>query len=378
MDEDGNQHILVLIDSFSRYLLLYPIKEKTAMAIARALLSMIGDYGAPKTLVSDRGPCFISDVLHELLQFIGTEHELTLAYSKEENGMVERANKETLRHLRNIIFDRSVLSKWSTYLPLVKRIFNASIHSVTGVAPAKIIYGEAIDLNRNILGREESNSIPKIYMNSWVDSLVKGQKEIVDLVRMNLEKQKEKHLARSEGREITEFEIGSYVLVEHIQSNLRRGPKSKLLPFLKGPMKVIAKRGDRYTLRNLVTRRDKDYHVKRLHEYNHDPQTLSPLKVACKDSGEEFQVEFIERMKGQPNGKKETLQFLVHWLGYDEPTWEPWKNIRHTYALYHFLINQNDRRYHQMIPKNIKYQDSDDEVESDEGEGEADSLGGPV
>jgi hypothetical protein len=52
MDEDGNQHILVLIDSFSRYLLLYPIKEKTAMAIAKALLSMIGDYGAPKTLVS--------------------------------------------------------------------------------------------------------------------------------------------------------------------------------------------------------------------------------------------------------------------------------------------------------------------------------------
>jgi hypothetical protein len=31
-----------------------------------------------------------------------------------------------------------------------------------------------------------------------------------------------------------------------------------------------------------------------------------------------------------------------------------------------------------MIPKKIKYQDSDDEVESDEGEGEADSLGGPV
>jgi hypothetical protein len=139
-----------------------------------------------------------------------------------ENG----ANKETLRHLRNTIFDRSVLSKWSTYLPLVKRIFNASIHSVRGVTPAKIIYGEAIDLNRNILGREESNSIPKIYMNGWVDSLVKGQREIVDPVRINLEKQKEKHLARNEGREITEFEIGSYVLVEHVQSNLRRGPKS--------------------------------------------------------------------------------------------------------------------------------------------------------
>jgi hypothetical protein len=56
MDEDGNQHILVLIDSFSRYLFFLPIKEKTAMAIAKALLPMIGDYGAPKTLVSGRDP----------------------------------------------------------------------------------------------------------------------------------------------------------------------------------------------------------------------------------------------------------------------------------------------------------------------------------
>jgi hypothetical protein len=44
---------------------------------------------------------------------------------------------------------------------LVKRIFNA-----TTVAPAKSIYGEAIDLNfsirvRNILGQEDSNSIPQ-------------------------------------------------------------------------------------------------------------------------------------------------------------------------------------------------------------------------
>jgi hypothetical protein len=98
-------------------------------------------------------------------------------------------------------------------------------------------------------------------MDVWVNSLIKGQREIVQLVRIYLEKQKAKHLARNEGREITEFEIGSYVLVEHVQSNLRRGHKSKLLPFLKGPMKVMAKRGDCHTLRNLITRRDKDYNA---------------------------------------------------------------------------------------------------------------------
>jgi hypothetical protein len=36
---------------------------------------------------------------------IGTEHCLTLAYSKEENALVERANKEVNRHLRAFMFD---------------------------------------------------------------------------------------------------------------------------------------------------------------------------------------------------------------------------------------------------------------------------------
>jgi hypothetical protein len=167
--------------------------------------------------------------------------------------------------------------------------------------------------------------------------------------------------------DVTEFPVGSYVLVEHSISNLRRGPRSKLLPFLKGPMKVMGINGDKYLLRNLITRRDKEYHIKRLFEYRYDPNTLSPLKVACRDSGEEFPVEYIERSRGSIKDKNK-MEFLVHWIGYEEPTWEPWKNIRNTYACYYFLKNHPDQKYREIIPKNIKFVDSDDEIESDEEE----------
>ena len=72
---------------------------------------------------------FISDVRQELLTHLGIEHMLTLAYSKEENGIVERANKEVMRHLRNVRIDKDVITIWSLYIPLVKRIFNASVHT---------------------------------------------------------------------------------------------------------------------------------------------------------------------------------------------------------------------------------------------------------
>ena len=263
-DEEGNRHILVLIDAFSRWLNLIPMKDKTSLTIAKKLFQHVGDFGVPIELVSDRGPGFIGDVVEEFLRLIGTEHNLTMAYSKEENGMVERANKETMRHLRNIVFDRNVIHNWSTYLPLVKRIFNSSVHSVTGVAPANVLFGMVLDLNRNLFDSTNTLITQHSSMSEWVASLIEGQQTIINLVQTNLQKEREQHVARHTNANFTIFPINSYVLVEHVMSNLRRGPKSKLLPFLKGPMKVVSNDGDKYKLRNLITRKDKDYHVSRL------------------------------------------------------------------------------------------------------------------
>jgi hypothetical protein len=48
---------------------------------------------------------------------IGTEHCLTLAYSKEENALVERADKEVNRHLRAFTFDTNTVDNWRTPCP---------------------------------------------------------------------------------------------------------------------------------------------------------------------------------------------------------------------------------------------------------------------
>jgi hypothetical protein len=65
----------------------------------------------------------------------------------------------------------------------------------------------------------------------------------------------------------------------------------------------------------------------------------------------------------------------VHWIDYEEPTWEPWCNVRNTFALFNFLKEKKQSRF---IPKNMKYADSDEEWESEEEEEEGEELmGGP-
>ncbi len=92
----------------ARLMELYPFSDISALPCARALLSHVCRYGTPMTVRSDRGTQFVNDIISQLLGLLQIEHELSLAYSKEQNAIVERANKEVMRHLTAIIFDKRV------------------------------------------------------------------------------------------------------------------------------------------------------------------------------------------------------------------------------------------------------------------------------
>ena len=90
----------------------------------------------------------------------GVEQSLTTAYSSEENGIVERANQEVLRHLNAILFDSRVHDIWSfEQLPMVQRIMNTVEKTSTGVTPAHLILNNSVQLSKQIL-RSDRVSYP--------------------------------------------------------------------------------------------------------------------------------------------------------------------------------------------------------------------------
>ena len=108
---------------------------------------------------SDQGSEFVNDIIAELARYTGTKQKFNLQYSNEENAIVERCNKEVLRHLRAFVYDSNIIENWNLYLPLVQRIINSTKHERTGVAPASMIFGSTIDLSRNIvITREEGGN----------------------------------------------------------------------------------------------------------------------------------------------------------------------------------------------------------------------------
>ncbi len=69
----------------------------------------------------------------------GIQHHLTTAYSKEENAIVERANKEVNRYIRNIMFD--IHDAGPDYIKLLQKMFNSTVKQSIGASPNSIILG---------------------------------------------------------------------------------------------------------------------------------------------------------------------------------------------------------------------------------------------
>ena len=88
----------------------------------RPLLRFFGTFGVPQELRTDGGKEFVNSIMAKLIDKLEVEHSITLAYSHEDNGSVNRANREVLQRLRDLVFDTRLINVWSDMLPVVQRL----------------------------------------------------------------------------------------------------------------------------------------------------------------------------------------------------------------------------------------------------------------
>lgn len=276
---------------------------------------------------------------------VGTDHHLTLAESKEENAIVERANKEVMRHLRGIILDKRVQTEWSTYLPLVQRIMNASVHSSTGFSPAQLLFGNTVKLDEGIFLPHKkgynNEPEPETTLAEWAQKMQDKQAELIEIARQNQMSKDQHHIMQAEAADTTEFPINSYVLVKY-----RDRPPTKFHSTWRGPMRVINFNKSHYTLQDLVTEKLRNFHVTQLKAFKYDPMDVDPAEIARVEQNE-FLVENILEHRHDGSKRRTGYEFLVKWTGYDnsDNTWEPWEFVRDNKQLIKYLYNNHLKQF---------------------------------
>jgi len=368
IDELGMMYIIVIIDCFTRWVELYAAPDATAQSAARVVMSHMGRFGQASQMISDNGTQYVNETIKEVLELLGTEHIRTVAYSHEENAIVERANKEIMRHLRALVFDQRTYKHWSNNIPIVQRIMNTMVHESIGVSPAQLLFGTAITLDTETYV-PVSLRTSETQLSEWATGRLEQQRILIESAQAaqktrdetNTTKRVLKRFSDSDKDQapnkiqrrpttITDdFAVGSYVLVSYPDNSLGKGraPHKLMMP-QKGPYQVVEKLRGIYTLRDLATNVVTPFNAHLLRPYAHDPLNDDPRDVAMHEK-QEFDVEKIISHDGDTT-RVSTLQFLVKWKDFDDShnSWEPWKELRNNPSLFKYLAK---KKLHQLIPK---------------------------
>jgi hypothetical protein len=346
-DADDNKHILVVIDSFSHAVELFPLKRATAEAVTISLHDVLCRWGKPHQVRHDNAKAFAAHVTRELFRRARVKQHFTAPYSHNSNGQVENANRRVMTILRAMILDDRLGPQthlqWGLLLPAVRRVIMTRMVLQHGCCPNDLAYAFCPE-------NEESIFAEEIWMPGMQEEAVDqdASKKIAELLRQHQvlisaceEKQDEllSKLAALHDKEAQgmddPLQPGEFVLVD-----MRERPHNKIMSPWSGPWQVIEGKEDNeathpmLVLQHIATKKIDRFHSSMCKRCNMDLfQTLdAAIPYAAMDNFE-YEIEAI--LDHEPKGarkrkRKDTYSFQVLWRGIERneenPSWEPWSN----------------------------------------------------
>jgi transposase InsO family protein len=224
-----NNYIITAIDYASRWLVAKAVKLANEETVIRFLYSdILANYGVPSEVLTDRGKCFLGSAVEEFIRKYQVHHLKTTPYHPQTNGMVERVHSILNHSIRTLSQEPD---RWDECLE--QAVFGIRIrkHSVTGISPFELVYGQQVRLPVDLefpvrirvpLDENEQREALLNYNSYKLKQL--GQDRAAAYFKSVAQA---KNMERT--REISyKFDIGHYV-------KMRQHKRSKFEPYWTGP-----------------------------------------------------------------------------------------------------------------------------------------------
>ena len=147
---NGYNHLLTIVDRFSRWPAAIPISNISAETVADAFAhGWVAHYGVPVAITTDRGSQFSSSIWTQLMEQWGIRPLMTTAYHPEANGMVERLHRRLKEAILALCPDAP--QQWYWKLPMALLAIRTTLKPDIGASPADLVFGEGLALPGNLV-----------------------------------------------------------------------------------------------------------------------------------------------------------------------------------------------------------------------------------
>jgi len=254
-------------------------------------------HGLPRSILSDRGAQFTSELWNSMCKKYNINKKLTRANNSSTNGLVERINRTIKNYLSYFCFENTKL--WVDFLSTAEFIYNSTEHSSTGYSPFFIVYrypptinfkhSRAIDINHPHTSRRDN--IEDILANCRLN-LLNADKKMLDSKNDNLPTFKNK------------FKTGMWVYISNAPFDYLKENKD-LAPKFIGPFQImeIYKTSARLDLSNFAPKKHNIFHLSLLKPYN---------KAVLLDE----RTYEVEKILNSRSNKNRSIEYLVKWKKY--------------------------------------------------------------
>ena len=232
---DGNEHLLVIVDSFSKWCELIPLPSQEAETTAWAMVKdFFLKFGCPIEIVSDQGRNFESDLFAEMCKLFRIHKLRTTAYRPSANGQAERMNRTLLQALRAFVDEKH--QNWDTVIPFIASAIRSSVNKQTGFTPNKLMLGREVMMPVELV--IQGAGPRKVSHIQFIHDIQRNLDEAHSHARKNL-KVKTKQMKRDYDLRVSQFAFKEGDVVYMLDRTFRKGLSPKLGPVWAGPCLIV-------------------------------------------------------------------------------------------------------------------------------------------
>jgi hypothetical protein len=359
---EGYTEILSIMDMFTRYIILVPLKRADTESVVEAILEhLIYNHGVPREVLTDSGQPFFSKAMHRLWVRLGARQSFSSVYWAEGNGAIEGLHK-WLRPTLAIYAENH--QDWAKHLGALAFAHRSSPIDGLGVTPYELMHGRPCRLPLDVLTADNKEELFKVDLKTFQLDQLRRLDRAFKRVRIKQQVTKERNKRNYNKKHVhVEFRPGDLVLFWKGLRNTGQG-SHKLTSRWSGPFICLEQLGKKsYRIRDPASGRTKKVVTGLLRAYRparqdgaitvppkktfkeHDAKAIVRKKARCKVKRAVEEVKravrpnpdyeqappsepyTVERITKERHTKARGREYLVKWAGFDGPTWEPEKNI---------------------------------------------------
>lgn len=309
---EGFTVLLHLVDVFTGFTMLRPLKEGTASAVAEVLWDIFTIIGPPRILQSDNGAQFTSEVVAMMNKLIGVQPRFIAPYNPRADGKVERSVGTSTSVIKKLVHGHT--RSWPLFVPFAQFAVNCKINETTNSTPFALMFGRRANELKDFSHLADNAPSP-LALHDWQlhqEKLLSVIYPAIDDRIKSMAASTRKRLDSYRRLLITPLPADTCVMIKDPTRS------TKWEPVWLGPYFVVRKtQGGTYEVRGP----DGDVLTRTV--------PLDQLKVLSKRPAElDDNIYEIDKIM-EHAGSDGHYVYLVKWKGYsaDESTWEPASNI---------------------------------------------------